>query len=339
MPVTIKDIAKVAGVSHSTVSRALRGNSAISPETITRIKKIAEELGYVPSAVARGLKTKRSLALGVIVNRIDDPYFSEILQGIEDVSQSAGYSLFVAASDRDFDQEKGILQAMGERRVDGLIVCSTDFGENHARQLQNYDFSVVAVGNQKQEFYQYMVYHDDFSGSQQVAKYLVELGHTKIAYLGNERAPSTTRNRLAGFNHEMKLANLHVPPDYVFHAPDGRIQGGIVGGQHFLNLDEISAAVVCFNDVMAVGVIHAFQQAGLRIPEDCSVVGFDDIEFAAYTNPSLTTFRQPKYQLGNMAAQLMMKLLDSNKDKTIQPEMQFLQGELVIRKSTSKYGK
>ena len=122
MAVTIKDIAKVAGVTHSTVSRALREHPAIAPDTIARIKQHAESLGYVPSAVARGLKNNRSKALGVIVSRIDDPFFSEILQALDDEAQAAGYSLFLAADNRDSDRLEIIIQSMGERRVDGIIV-------------------------------------------------------------------------------------------------------------------------------------------------------------------------------------------------------------------------
>ena len=336
MTTTIKDIAKIAGVSHSTVSRALREHPGISLETVDRIKKIASDLGYVPSAVARGLKTNRSNALGVIVNRIDDPFFSEILQGIEDVLQEAGVSLFVAASNRDFEREKTIVQAMRERRVDGIIVCTTQFCQEHRNQFMDYGFPVIAIGNRKGTDYHWLVYHDDLYGSVQITKYLIELGHKKIGFIGNSRANRTTQGRLNGFLQVMESANLTIPEAYIFSCPNGKPEGGEIGTKHFLALDDPPTAIMCFNDMIAIGVIKTLRQAGIQVPQDCSVVGFDDIPFAAYVYPPLTTFKQPKYQLGFEAAQMMSKLLQSHPDTHAAINQTIvLRGELVIRETAT----
>jgi DNA-binding LacI/PurR family transcriptional regulator len=336
LAVTIKDIAKVAEVSHSTVSRALRGHPAIASETVTRIKKIAADMGYVPSAVARGLKTKRSQALGVVVNRIDDPFFSEILQGIEDVLQEEGYSLFVAASNRDPSREKSIVQAMRERQVDGVIVCTTQFGDEHRSQLEHFGFPIVAIGNLEGTNYKWLVYHDDFYGSVQITKYLIELGHRKIAYLGNSRAERTTRGRLNGFRQEMNAANLPIPDEYIYHCPNGRPEGGEIGAKYYIDLDDPPSAIICFNDMMAIGVVKTLREEGIQVPRDCSVVGFDDIPIAAYTYPTLTTLKQPKYQLGYEAAQMMSKVLQPQSEiSSAQDETLMLRGELVIRETTA----
>jgi DNA-binding LacI/PurR family transcriptional regulator len=334
--VTIKDIARAAGVSHSTVSRALSGHPAISPETVAKVKKIAARQGYIPSAVASGLKTNRSHALGVIVSRIDDPFFSEILQGIEDVVQDAGYSLFVAASNRDLEREHAIVFAMGRRRVDGVILCSTNLDRQRARQLQRYGIPIVAVENQSPEGNERSIYHDHFSGSLALTQHLIELGHRRIAYLGNARSGRTDQDRQAGFREAMTHHGLPISDDYIFHGPNGRLDGGSVGAQHFLGLAQRPTALVCFNDMMAIGVLHTLQQSGLRVPADCSVVGFDNIQFAGYTNPPLTTFEQPKYQLGYQAAQMMMRLLESSDRKAAKPVI--LKGHLVIRQSTAPPG-
>ena len=334
LAVTIKDIAKIAEVSHSTVSRALSGHPGIPAKTTNRIKKIASDLGYVPSAVARGLKTNRSQALGVIVNRIDDPFFSEILQGIEDVLQKIGYSLFVAASNRDYNREKAIAQIMWEHRVDGIIICTTQFDKEHYYLLRQYGFPIVAVGNRELTDYQQMVCHNDAYGSRQVTKHLIELGHKKIAFLGNARAGRTTQGRLGGFTHEMNAANLPIPEDYVFQSLNGQPEGGEIGTNHCVNLSDPPTAIICFNDMMAIGVIKALREEGVRVPADCSVVGFDDISFAAYTNPPLTTFQQPKYQLGYEAAKMMYRLLlpDIN---SCEGQTLMLRGKLIIRETTS----
>jgi LacI family transcriptional regulator/LacI family repressor for deo operon, udp, cdd, tsx, nupC, and nupG len=335
--VTIKDIARLAGVTHSTVSRALHGNPAIAAETASRIKQIANDLGYVPSAVARGLKTNRSNAIGIIVSRIDDPFIGEILHGIEEVSQAAGYSLFVAASHRDGDREQVIVRAMGERRVDGLIVCSTHFGDEHERKLKPYGIPIVALDNQALSDYQYSVYHDDFFGSQQATQHLIDLGHDKIAFLGNEEAGRTAQERLEGYCQTLRNSGLSPGNGFIFLGPNGRPEGGIAGAQHFLQLTVRPSAIVCFNDMMAVGVLHAIKDAGLRVPESCSVVGFDNIPIAAYSEPPLTTFEQPKYQLGIAAAQMMVDLLVSAHEGILpaEPERRILQGRMVIRESTA----
>ncbi len=334
--ITIKDIAKIAGVSHSTVSRALRGHAEISEETTKRIKKIASDLGYVPSAVARGLKTKRSQALGVVVNRIDDPFFSEILQGIEDLLQEGGYSLFVAASNRDPSREKSIVQSMRERQVDGVIVCTTQFGDEHRSQLERFGFPIVAIGNLEGVNYKWLVYHDDLYGIAQITKYLIESGHKRIAYLGNSRAKRTTQGRMNSFIHEMNAANLSIPDEYIFHCPNGRPEGGEIGAKHCINLVDPPTAILCFNDMMAIGVLKALREAGIQVPRDCSVVGFDDIPIAAYTYPSLTTLKQPKYQLGYEAAQMMYKVLQSQSDiSSAHGQTLMLRGELIVRETTA----
>jgi len=334
MTITIKDIAKKAGVSHSTVSRALSEHPSIPKTTADRIKKIAADLGYVPSAVARGLKTSRSNALGVIVSRLDDPFFSKILQGIEDVLQEAGYSLFVAASNRDPSREKNIVQSMQERRVDGIIVCTTQFGEEHRSQLEHYGVPIIAIGNREVIDYRWLVYHDDFYGSSQIAKYLLELGHQKIAYLGNSRAERTNLGRLNNFRAELNAAGLSLRDDNIFHCPNGQPEGGEVGAKHCIDQGDPPTVLFCFNDMLAIGAIKALREAGLQVPKDCSVVGFDGIPFAAYTYPPLTTFEQPKYQLGFEAAQMMFTLLQPNADE-MPGKTLMLRGGLIIRETTA----
>jgi DNA-binding LacI/PurR family transcriptional regulator len=336
LTVTIKDIARAAGVSHSTVSRALRDHPAIAAQTSGRIKALAVEMGYVPSAVARGLKTSRTQALGVIVTRIDDPFFSELLQGIEKVLREMGYSLFVAASNRDFRRERSIVQAMRERRVDGVILCSTQFSEDHYRQLKGVGLPIVVVGNQEISSYRPMIVHDDFEGSRQITRHLIDLGHTKIAFLGNGRAERTTQSRLSGYCHEMIIANLPVQDGYVFQAPNGRPDGGDIGVKHFLKLPDPPTAIQCFNDMMAIGALKSLREGGISVPEECSVVGFDDIPLSAYVFPSLTTFQQPKFDLGTQAAQMMARLLQDPPDSALtDTDVVTFRGRLVVRNSTA----
>jgi DNA-binding LacI/PurR family transcriptional regulator len=336
VPVTIKDIAREAEVSHSTVSRALNESPLISEKTAERIRQIANDLGYLPSAAARTLKTNRSRALGVIIRNVGDPFFSEILQGIEEVAQVNGYSLFMAASQRDPERERGIVQAMVERRVDGVIICSTPVSKEQSRQLTIFGVPIVVVNNQVAEKYRYSIYHDDVDGSRQLTHHLLELGHRRIAYLGNSLAGRSTLDRLAGLRQELEAAGIPTPDGYIHEVPGGDPENGRAGLEHFLRLPNRPSALVCYNDMLAIGVLQGLHSAGLRVPEQISVTGFDNITFSAYTNPPLTTFDQPKRFIGAEAARLVLGLLN-NADKTGSgPKIQILKGSLLVRASTAR---
>lgn len=337
MAVTIKDVARRAGVSHSTVSRALRGSSLISIETTERIRQAACDLGYQPSAAARSLKTNQTQVLGVVVSSMDDPFFGEILQGIEEAAQSKGYRLFIAASQRDPQREKTIVQAMREHRVDGLIICSTSFSATQSKQFSDYGIPIVVINNQAAEDYRYSIYHDDVDGSRQVTRYLIELGHQKIAYLGNSLSGRTTMDRLSGFRQEMETAGLPIPTEYIYQAAGGGPENGIDGLDHFLDLPDRPTALVCFNDMMAIGALKGLHQAGIAVPEDFSLAGFDNIIFSAYTHPPLTTFDQPKRYLGTEAARLLLGLLNPSLERGLcgRPSIQKIKGKLLVRKTTA----
>lgn len=337
MATTIKDIAKKAGVSHSTVSRALRNSPLIAHSTAEHIRQIAMEAGYLPSAAARSLKTNRSQALGVVVSAVDDPFFGEILQGIEEVAQSRGYSLFMAASQRDPQREQTIVKAMSEHRVDGVIICSTSFSVEQSRLFLNYGVPIVVVNNQAAEDYRYSIYHDDVDGSRRITRHLIDLGHQHIAYLGNSLSGRTTLDRLTGFKQEMEAADLAVPPTAIHQVSGGGPEDGLVGLDHFLDLPACPSALVCYNDMMAMGVLKGLHLAGIQVPQEMSVTGFDNIIFSAYTSPPLTTFDQPKHFIGTEAARLVLDLLASTSEEGIQaqPKVRMLKGRLLVRKSTA----
>jgi len=337
MAVTIKDIARRVGVSHTTVSRALRGSSLIAQDTTQRIRQAAHDMGYRPSAAARSLKTHHSQALGVIVSNIDDPFFSEILQGVENVARDSGYSLFIAESNRDPDREESIVRTMVEHRVDGVMICSTPFSPEQGRQLLKFNVPIVVVNNQAAEEYQYSIYHDDVDGSLQVTRHLISLGHRRIAYLGNACSGRTTQDRLAGYRQAMRAASLPIWDEYIYQAPGGDAETGRASTSYYLNLPVMPTAFVCFNDMIAIGLLAGLRRAGLRVPTDCSVAGFDNIIFSAFTNPPLTTFDQPKRHIGSEAARLLLGLSNPLPDDPIlaQPRIQVLRGKLLLRESTA----
>lgn len=341
MTITIKDIARKAGVSHATVSRALNNNPCIPEKTALLIRDIAEELGYLPSAAARGLKTRRSQALGVLVNRIDNPYFGEILQGIEDTVKDAGYSIFVASSFMDRTQEKNIIQAFSEHRVDGVIIGSVPVNQESFTLLDSYGIPVVVINNQSLHNHKYAITHDDVDGARQVARHLISLGHHRIAYLGNARAPRINRNRLRGLREELKSMGGELDPEIVTEQPGGEIENGAAGMRDLLQRQRNFSAVFCFNDLLAIGALHVLNEIGVRVPEDISLAGFDNIQYSAYTSPTLTTFDQPKRSIGSEAARMLLELIDAppSGDHLNYPITKRIRGELLVRQSTARIRK
>ncbi len=334
LAITIKDIAKRAGVSHSTVSRALRDDPLVAEETASRIKRLASELSYVPSAAARSLKTSRSRVMGVIVNRITDPFYSEVLDGIQEVLQTAGYSLFLGSPNHSPLRARSVLQAMAERRVEGIIVCSTIVSEEDLAKVSS---PVVLVHSRAREDRSPSLNHDDRHGAKRLTEHLLELGHRQIAFLGNFRGGRLTRERLGGYREALFQAGFTVRDEYVVAASNGEPTGGAEGMRSLLALQVPPTAVVCYNDMMAFGAMQVIQQSGSRVPADFSVVGFDNIELSAYFSPALTTFHQPKYQLGSEAAHMILRQLNgASEDRdVVEAERILVRGELRIRSSTA----
>lgn len=337
MPSSIKDIARLAGVSHTTVSRAIHDSPLISEQTKKRIQKIATEIGYQPSAAARSLKTNRSQALGVILSHIADPFFSEILQGIDDVAQSNGYSLFIAAAQHDPQRERLILQTMREHRVDGVILCSPQLTPEQVVELQSYNIPIVAINNQGMDNFRYSISHDDVDGSRQACDHLVRLGHKRIAYLGDASSGRTTRDRLYGYQQVMEANSLAIPMEFIHEMAGSSAAQGFDAADYFLGLTIRPTAIICYNDMMAAGLLKGFVQAGVKVPGELSLTGFDNILYSDYTQPPLTTIDQPKRFLGAEAAGIMLKQLRGPRESS-QGEVRKLKGLLLIRKSTAPPG-
>ncbi|MFU8826389.1 MAG: LacI family DNA-binding transcriptional regulator [Brevefilum sp.] len=339
MNITIKDIAKVAGVSHSTVSRALNNHPAVAEVTRDRIKVLAQQMGYVPNAAARGLKTNRTRALGAILQQIDDPFWNEVLDGVDSILHPEGYSLFIAATHNDKQREKEAVHAMVQRGVDGVLLLSPQFREEQCRFLNSFDLPMVMVNNEGAGECQYLIFNDDVYGIGLITKHLIELGHTRIAYLG-KRGSASNKNRLAGFRSEMHAAMLPIDKKYIYHTSAGNPVGGREGAEYLLSLDEIPSGIVCYNDYVAVGVYNYLQENGLRIPQDVSVTGFDNITIAQYLSPPLTTLHQYKFELGEGAARMMLEVLSGlQQEKREDPPAKKvgMKGILKLRASTTSF--
>lgn len=317
--VSIADIARAAGVSHSTVSRALRDSPLISPAMRRRIHALATEMGYTPNALAQSLQTRRSHTLGLVVTSIADPFFTDVVKGVEEIARPARFSVFLSASYNDPDQEIAVIETFHRRRVDGILVASLRISSNYEERLSRINVPTVLINNEAQAGGQWLhwVMVDDWRGAHLATAHLLRLGHRAIGYLGVDNRPRSNQQRLEGYRSTLAAAAIPprdawiaLPPPADASHPIEETTDVAVGRALLPQLVAAGvSAVFCFNDMVAVGALLACQERGLAVPGDLSIVGFDDIDLARYMTPPLTTVQQPRVRLGNMATQLLLDLL------------------------------
>ncbi len=327
---SIKDIAKLARVSHPTVSRALQYSPLVNPKTAERIRKIAEESGYRASAVARGLVTRQTRTIGLVVTTVADPFTSEVVSGIEQTANDHGYSVFLADSNADPEREKRVVQSFAERRVDGIIVTSSRVGALYLPLLSEMRVPIILVNDQHPGAFVHSVMISNFEGSQAVAAHLAGLGHRRIAYLGDQFGYQSDTERFAGYRAALDAARIRFARELVVHG-DGKPEAAMRAMEALLELRIPPTAVCCYNDMSALGAMRSIRLRGLRIPEDISVAGFDDLFIAAYTEPPLTTVRQPMRRMGQMAMEHLLMLI-SGAETVVKIKVQ---SELIVRQSTA----
>lgn len=327
---SIKDIARAAHVSHSTVSRALRNSPLVNHETAERIRRIAKDSNFRVSAVGRSLATGRTHTLGVVVTSIADPFFAEVLSGVEDAANAHGYSVILANSRADPEREVKVVHSFEERRVDGIVVMASRVGALYVPLLSKMNIPIVLINNYHPGAFAYSVMIDNVAASQAAVRFLIQLGHRRIGYLGDKSGAQSETERLNGYRQALETASIPFQPELVALG-DSRPEGGVRAMDQLLALAEPPTAVFNFNDMTAIGALSAIRVRGLRVPDDISIVGFDDLIFASHTNPPLTTVRQPKYQMGLAAIDIVMNLLAGSKTE----HSLRVSGELIVRESTA----
>jgi DNA-binding LacI/PurR family transcriptional regulator len=335
MTATIKTIAKLAGVSHSTVSRALNGDPRITPETIARIVRIAGEVGYTPNRAGRSLKTKRTYTLGFAVDSLANPVHAEFLRGIEECLQGSDYSLLFAITRGRADAEARAMQTFAEHGVDGILICPSTVSPAVRRFLDETHIPVVLIHPLVDTDYRYTVMHDDWFGGYAATQYLIAQGHRQIGYLGILDINRMNENRRAGYLSAMHDAGLSVSEGMIQAVQDGILSGSAGALRRWLdNPSQRPTAIFCYDDLLAIGAMRALKDSALPVPGAISVVGFDNIEMTAYTDPELTTFAQPKFEMGYRAAEMLLALLE--KREGIEAPLT-LRGQLIERASVSPF--
>ncbi len=328
---SIKDIARLAHVSHPTVSRALQNSPLVNPRTAEKIRKIAEQAGYRASAVARGLVTRRTLTIGLVVTTVADPFTSEVFSGIEQEAHDRGYCVILAESNADPQREREVVRTFAERRVDGIIVTSSRVSALYLPLLSEMMVPIVLLNDQHPGAFVHSVMIRNLEGSRAAASHLIELGHRRIAYIGDEVGYQSDTERCAGYREALDAAGIGAVPDLMVQG-DGKPEAALRAMDRLLALAEPPTAVCCYNDLTALGAMQSIRLHGLRVPEEISVVGFDDLFFASYTQPPLTTLRQPMRRMGKLAMESLFRLMSGDPS-----EIRIkVEAELIVRESTAQ---
>ena len=329
---TLRDVARIAGVHPGTVSRALNPatEALVRAETVVRVRQVAEELGYRPNPLARGLKTRRSYTIGVILPDIQNPLFPPIIRGLDDRLGEAGYTPLIANTDNDPVRERVDFEAMRARAVDGFITATARTDHELLDEIAALGMPLVLVNRRLEDGSLPSATADDHAGVRLAVEHLIGLGHTQIAHLGGPQEASTGRARFEGFTAAMTEAGLDPSRTKVgraFTEPEGARLC-----EELLDDGNPVTAIVAGNDLMALGCYDVFAARGIACPDEVSVVGFNDMPFADRFAPPLTTVRIPHYEIGVAAAQLLLDLLQ---DKLDGPAEVVLPAELVVRGSTA----
>lgn len=330
MSISIYDIAKRANLAPSTISRALQDHPRIGVETKTRVRALAKEMGYVPSTVAKSLSTNQTWTIGMVVASISDPFMGRIIEGVEQAAIEAGFNVILSTSQNDRQREIAVIDVLQQRRVDGIIVVASHLFNRYRRYFDRIEVPIVMIDEQEPGGVIHSVAVDDARGARLAVEHLLELGHRRIGYVGVTNRPKSNRYRLQGYENALRAAGITLDPTLIFisdHIED-HAQHGEAG------LEPLRAArataIFCYNDMTAIGVLSACYQRGLSVPGDLSVIGFDDIDMAVYTIPSLTTIHQPRLELGRRAMQMVLDILAGQT-----PENQLIPAELVVRQTTT----
>ncbi len=329
---SIRDVAARAGVSVTTVSHTLNATRFVSAEAKAKVHEAAHALGYVPSEVARGLKHNTTRTLGMLVPNNSNPYFAEIIRGVEHHCYGAGYSLLLCNSNDDPQQQADHLRVLAERRVDGIVLVASGDNDSIVASCKDLRLPLVLVDREIDVIAVDLIEVDHAAGGELATAHLLSLGHARVACIVGPADLRPSQQREAGWRRALAGAGITPRPDEIVRGDFGPESGAAAMRRLLQSAHRPTAVFVC-NDMMAIGALHAAHEAGIAVPAQLSIVGFDDIELAAYTSPPLTTVAQPKEAIGTGAAGLLLERL---RDGRVEPRRAILQPELHRRASTAR---
>ncbi len=329
---TLRDVARRAGVSIATVSYVLNGTRSVSPEVEARVREAVRALQYRPNRLARGLRRKRTHVIGLVVPDSANPFFAEIARGMEDLSFAHDHSVILCNSDGDPAKEQRYLGVLIEQQVDGIALVSAHATPAHLSMLRQRRIPFVVVDRDLPGLEADCVLADNFQGGYLATRHLLERGHRRIACIAGPSELTPSADRVRGYRRALEEAGIR-PREVWVQRGDFRAESGYEAARFFLSLPAKvrPTAIFACNDLMAIGAMRAIGEAGLSIPDDIALVGFDDILLASYVIPPLTTVAQPTYEMGRIAGDLLLRRL-GEPDRP--PARLILPVRLVVRQST-----
>lgn len=327
---TMKDVAELAGVSTATVSRALMNPEKVSSSTRKRVEEAVIESGYCPSSMMRSMKRNESKTLVVIVPDLCDPYFSEIIRGIEEGASARGYLVLLGDSRQQKCRDNTLVNLIYSKQADGMILLGTDLPIDVSKSEQRNLPPMVMACEYAPELELPTVHIDNLTASFEAVNYLAQLGHKRIGEICGPQMAPLSSFRSQGYQQALRRAGLNIDLTNSVEG-DFTFESGAAALKKLMSEGTPPTAIFCHNDIMAIGAIKEAKKMGLRVPQDLSIVGFDDIQFSEYCDPPLTTVSQPRYDIGYQATQMLFDLLDGNE---VRSGSRLLDAELVVRQST-----
>ncbi|WP_200954598.1 substrate-binding domain-containing protein [Rhizobacter sp. Root1221] len=334
---SVHDVARRAGVSLGTVSNALNRPQVVSPDTLERVRKTIDELGYVRNESARQLRAGRSRTIGLVVLDVGNPFFIDVARGVEDAANAAGLAVILCNSDASTAKEDNYLDLLEQLRVRGVLITPVDTVGPRLEAVRQRGTPVVLLDRHARNKNQSSVWVDDVLGGELAVDHLLETGHKRIAFVGGAAKVKQVEDRLKGAQRAIRRSGK-VDIEFGVHvAPSLNTVGGIAAARQLLAMRPRPTAVFCVNDLIALGVLQVALEMGLRIPHDVAIVGYDDIEYAAAVSHPLSSVRQPRRLIGQTAAKLLMDEAEAGEDHRHQQIV--FKPELIIRQSTDMRGK
>lgn len=331
--VMMKDVAKLAGVSVATVSHVINGTHYVSPELKANVEEAIKSLNYRPNKIARALNTRGIPLLAIIVPDISNPYWSTVVKAVQDVTDKHDYLVIVFSSDGIFEREVRFLHSL-TGWVSGVIFHPYHVSQEKVQEIIGNDLPMVIIGDFANKVGQTEnwdhVISNNLESAQAIVEYLIQLGHRQIAFIkGSEDTPSSEK-RLEGYFKALEVSGIPIKEEMIVQGDYTR-EGGRMGMRSLLDLPEVPTSIFCANDLSALGALEVALKKGFRVPEDISIVGFDDIAEAAYASPSLTTVRLPPDIVGTIAAENLITRLKGREKQ----EIVHIEGSLIVRESTA----
>lgn len=331
--ITLKDVARAAKISVSTASKAINNIDGVSEHTRQRVLNAAKKLNYRASFVPKSLRNKTSRSIGLIIPNILNPFFCTLVNGVEDAALKEGYVVILGSAKEDTRRESSYLDVFSERWIDGIILAAgaSEEDEEYIGYIKKRGIPIVFIDREIEEHFTNSIGIDNDMAMYTATKYLIELGHEDIGFISGPLGVKVFNKRLEGYKRALENSGLEFQEDLVQEGDETAVGGG-VATKKLLKTDKKITAILASNDMMAIGSLKELSKAGLRVPEDISVMGFDNIPLASVTTPALTTVSQPSYEMGVEAVKL---LLEITKGKKTAKSKIILGTEIVTRESTA----